>query len=48
MVKMDNAQIEYVEVVNPDTVTVKDSGVSLSSLFSGLVRSFSAVVEYLR
>lgn len=48
MVKMDNAQIEYVELVNPDTVTVKDSGVSLSSLFSGLVRSFSAVVEYLR
>lgn len=48
MVKMDNAQIEYVELVNPDTVTVKDSGVSLSSLFSGLVRSFSAVVEYIR
>lgn len=48
MVKMDTAQIEYVELVNPDTVTVKDSGVSLDTLFSGLIRSISAAVEYIR
>lgn len=48
MVKMDNSQIEYVELTNPDTVTVADSGVSLGSLFAGLARSFSAIVEYIR
>lgn len=45
---MDNSQIEYVELTNPDTVTVADSGVSLGSLFAGLARSFSAIVEYIR
>ncbi len=48
MVKMDNSQIEYVELTNPDTVTVADNGVSLGSLFAGLARSFSAIVEYIR
>ena len=48
MVKMDNSQIEYIELVNPDNVTVADSGVSLDALFAGLARSFSAVVEYIR
>ncbi len=48
MVKMDNSQIEYVELTNPDTVTVADSGVSLGSLFAGLAHSFSAIVEYIR
>ncbi|WP_283673493.1 hypothetical protein [Butyricicoccus sp. Marseille-Q5471] len=48
MVKMDNAQIEYVELTNPDSITVKESGVSLNALFSGLAKSFSAVVEYIR
>ena len=47
MVKMDNSQIEYVSLTNPDTVTVADSGVSLDALFSGLARSFSAIVEYI-
>lgn len=47
MVKMDNSQIEYVSLTNPDTVTVADSGVSLDTLFSGLARSFSAIVEYI-
>ena len=32
MVKMDNSHIEYVELTNPDTVTVADSGVSLGFL----------------
>nr|WP_300185094.1 hypothetical protein [uncultured Agathobaculum sp.] len=48
MVKFDNAQIEYVELTNPDTVTVAESGMSLGSLFAGLARSFSAIVEYIR
>ena len=47
MVKMDNSQIEYVELTNPDTVTVAQSGVSLDALFSGLARSFSAALEYI-
>ena len=47
MVKMDNSQIEYVSLTNPDTVTVSDSGISLDALFSGLARSFSAIVEYI-
>lgn len=48
MVKIDNSQIEYVELTNPDSVTVADSGISLDTLFAGLVRSFSAIVEYIR
>ncbi len=48
MVKMDNSRIEYVELTNPDTVTVADNGMSLGSLFAGLARSFSAIVEYIR
>ena len=48
MVKLDNSQIEYVELTNPDTVTVAESGMSLGSLFAGLARSFSAIVEYIR
>lgn len=48
MVKMDSSQIEYVELVNSDSITVSQSGVSLDALFAGLARSFSAVVEYIR
>ena len=48
MVKMDNSQIEYVELTNPDSVTVADSGVSLDTVFAGLAHSFSAIVEYIR
>lgn len=48
MVKMETSQIEYVELTNPDTITVAQSGVSLDALFAGLARSFSAVVEYIR
>ena len=41
------AQIEYVTLTNPDTVTVAESGLSLDTLFAGLARSFSAIVEYI-
>ena len=47
MVKLDNSQIEYVTLTNPDTVTVAESGLSLDTLFAGLARSFSAIVEYI-
>ncbi|MDO5142638.1 MAG: hypothetical protein Q4D31_06435 [Eubacteriales bacterium] len=47
MVKMDNARIEYVELTNPDTVTVAESRVSLGSVLAGVARSFSAIVEYI-
>ncbi len=47
MVKIDHSQVEYIFLTNPDTVTVADSGVSLDALFSGLARSFSAIVEYI-
>lgn len=48
MVKMDNSQIEYVELSRPDVVTVSGSGHSLSSAISGLTEWFSSVVEYIR
>ena len=48
MVKMDNSQIEYVELTRPDVVTVSGSGHSLSSAISGLTEWFSSVVEYIR
>ena len=48
MVKMDNSQIEYVELTRPDVVTVSGSGHSLGSAISGLTEWFSSVVEYIR
>lgn len=47
MVKMDASQIEYIEITNPDNIVVSSDSVSLETLFSGLARSFSAVVEYI-
>lgn len=47
MVKMDASQIEYIEITNPDNIVIASNNVSLESLFSGLARSFSAVVEYI-
>ena len=48
MVKMDNSQIEYVELTRPDVVTVSGSGHSLGSAISGLTEWFSSIVEYIR
>lgn len=47
MVKLDNSQIEYVELTNPDTVTVAHSEASLDKLLAGLAHSFSALLEYI-
>lgn len=48
MVKMDASQIEYVEMSSPDLVEVNDEGTSVEDAVAGLVRSFTAVLEYLR
>ena len=48
MVKMDNSQIEYVELTRPDVVTVAHSEHSLESVVSGLTEWFSSIVEYIR
>ena len=48
MVKMDNSQIEYVELTRPDVVTVAHSEHSLENVVSGLTEWFSSIVEYIR
>ena len=48
MVKLDNSQIEYVELTNPDLVTVADDSMTLRGLWSALAALFSALVEYIR
>lgn len=48
MVKLDNSQIEYVELTNPDLVTVADDGLSLRRVFKALVDHVLAIVEYIR
>ena len=48
MVKLDNSQIEYVELTNPDLVTVADDSMTLRGLWSTLAARFSALVEYIR
>lgn len=48
MVKLDNSQIEYVELTNPDLVTVADDSMTLRGLWSALAARFSALVEYIR
>lgn len=48
MVKLDNSQVEYVELTNPDMVTVAENGVSLRAAVSALVDHVLAIVEYIR
>lgn len=48
MVKLDNSQIEYVELTNPDLVTVANDSMTLRGLWSALAARFSALVEYIR
>lgn len=48
MIKLDNSQIEYVELTNPDLVTVADDSMTLRGLWSALAARFSALVEYIR
>lgn len=48
MVKMDNSQIEYIEMTNPDVVTVAQKRVSLEAMLSRLSDGFMQIVEYIR
>lgn len=48
MVKMDTSQVEYVEMSSPDLVQVNNAGTTVSDAVASLVRSFTAILEYLR
>ncbi len=48
MVKLDNSQVEYVELTNPDLVTVAQDGLSLRNAVTALRDHVLAIVEYIR
>lgn len=48
MVKMDNSQIEYVQLTNPDVITVTESEMSLRFIGKRIVECVMNLVEYLR
>ena len=47
MVKMDPSQVEYIEMSNPEVTEVSGSA-TLGDAVANLMRSFTAVLEYLR
>ena len=48
MVKADKSQIDYVEMSEPDQIRIISDGKDgVSNYFSGFIKSFSVVVEYL-
>ncbi len=47
MVKMDNSQIEYVEINNPDRIEVTKDQTGLSGALAAVAKSFNAILEYL-
>ena len=48
MVKMDPSQVEYIEMTNPEVTEVSNAGATLGDAVANLMRSFTAVLEYLR
>lgn len=48
MVKMNAGQEEYLEMTNPDEIDVSRDTANLSGAVGGLVRGFTAILEYLR
>lgn len=48
MVKIDPSQIKYIEMVNPEMTEVSNVGTTLGDAVAGLMRSFTAALEYLR
>jgi|InofroStandDraft_1065614.scaffolds.fasta_scaffold30683_2 cell division protein FtsL len=48
MVKMDPAQVEYIEMTSPEVTEVSKSNATLGDAVANLMRSFTAVLEYLR
>lgn len=47
MYKLDNSQVEWYEMSNPDRVEVSGSGAGFGGVLDSLMQSFSAVLEYL-
>lgn len=48
MIKMDKNQAEYIELNNPDQIEVTDASANLGEAVVGFVKSFNAVLEYLK
>ena len=48
MVKMDPSQVEYIKKTNPEVTEVSNAGATLGDAVANLMRSFTAVLEYLR
>lgn len=48
MVKLDPSQIKYIELTNPEVTEVSNAGATLGDAVANLMRSFTAVLEYLR
>lgn len=48
MVKMDPSQVKYIQMTNPEMTEVSNAGTTLGDAVAGLMRSFTAVLEYLR
>ncbi len=48
MVKMDSGQIEYIELTNPDELTVAAPGLTQGKIFQTLKDAFLGIVEYIR
>lgn len=48
MVKMDTSQIEYIELTNPDNVTVFHPGMSINKILDNLTQGISQVWEYIQ
>jgi len=47
MVKLDKSQVEYVELSNPEVMTVRQEEEYSSAFLSGLAKSFNVILEYL-
>lgn len=47
MVKLDPSQVKYIEMTNPEMTEVSGAGATLGDAVTGLMRSFTAVLEYL-
>ena len=45
---MDPSQGEYIEMTNPEVTEVSNTGATLGDAVANLMRSFTAVLEYLR
>ena len=48
MVKLGTAQVEYLELSSPDEIEVSRDTATISGAVGGLVRGFTAILEYLR